>query len=353
MMRALAAIALLLVAAMPAGAQQDATGLTLRQLRTPAAPALILLGVAPSVVERPTAPSAFAVSLFAASGAEDLLPRDYALELAPYWLAPHPGLTFESYYAPGFLRGMLQTTSLSLATVPLSQMGDTAATGTAVGLGLRTLLLAGRAHPTLTQTVRGLQAIQAAANRVTLDREEATDDATRERLERQLDTLDARAGEAALEIQRLDTERVGWIIEAAGAMTLDFPGNRTDSGSVGLAGGWLTVMYRMPRPALDLVAVARYQHERATARDLIGLGGRLAWRIDDLVVSGELLGRFGDGWATGERPGCRLTGNLEYRLPAVGYLTAAIGTDTDGPGSRLIATFGIDLGFGTIPLRIP
>lgn len=352
-MRALATIALLLVVVTPAGAQRDATGFTLRQLRTPAAPALILLGVAPSLVERPTAPGALAVSLLAANGEEDLLPRDYALDVAPYWLVPHPGLTFESYYAPGFLQGVLQTTSLSLATVPLSQLGDTAATGTAVGLGLRTFLLAGRAHPALVRAVRGLRTVQTAANRVVLDLDQATDDAARARLERQLDTLDAEARDTALRIQELDTERVGWIIEAAGALTLDFPGNRTDSGSVGLVGGWLTVMYRMPRPALDLVAVARYQRDHAAARDLLALGGKLAWRIEDLVVSGEWLGRVGDRWPTGERPGYRLTANLEYRLPAVGYLTAAIGMDTDGPGSRLIAIFGIDLGFGTIPIRIP
>jgi hypothetical protein len=200
--------------------------------------------------------------------------------------------------------------------------------------------------------VRELRALQAAANRAALELDEAEGEARRAALESALDSLDTAARDVALGIQQLDTERIGWIVEAAGALTLDFPGDRADSGSVGRSGAWLGVTYRMPRPALDFVTVARYQHEPAAARDLLALGARLAWRIEDLVVSGEFLGRLRDRWPTGERPGYRLAGNLEYRLPAIGYLTATIGVETDGPGSRLVATLGIDLGFGTIPLRI-
>jgi hypothetical protein len=347
-------MALLALCATGLHAQVPGERLTLDHLRIPAAPALILLGVAPSVVERPTAPSVVAVSLLAATGGDNLLPQDYALELAPYWLAPHPTLTFDRYYAPGLGRGMLQTLSLSVATAPLSRVRDTTASGTAVGLGARTFLLAGRAHPELAARNRALQAIQASASQVVLDLEEVEDEARRAVLERRLDSLDAAAREVALEMQRLDTERVGWIVEAAGAVTLEFPGDRSDSGSVGRWGGWLTLLYRLPAPTLDLVAVGRYERdERADpARDLVALGGRLAWRITDLTASVELLQRFGDRAPTGELPGRRITGNLEYHIPGIGYLTAALGSDDDGTASRLVATFGIEFGFGTIPLLL-
>lgn len=102
------------------------------------------------------------------------------------------------------------------------------------------------------------------------------------------------------------------------------------------------------------MAVARYERDEGAdaARNLVALGGRLAWRITDLTASVELLERFGDRAPTGERPGHRLTGNLEYRIPGPGYLTAALGSDDDGTASRLIATLGIEFGFGTIPLLL-
>src|SRR2546425_9034637 len=88
--RALAAVLALASSALAAaGAAQTAPG-GLEELRTPASPAFVLLDLTPSAVERPTTPKALAASLLAATGDLQFLPRNYAIDVAPYWLAPQP-----------------------------------------------------------------------------------------------------------------------------------------------------------------------------------------------------------------------------------------------------------------------
>src|SRR5829696_3920328 len=71
------------------------------KLRTPTSPAFVILGITPAEVERPTAPAAFAASFFQrVEEATKGFPNSYALELAPYWLRSHPGLTFTEYQKP-------------------------------------------------------------------------------------------------------------------------------------------------------------------------------------------------------------------------------------------------------------
>jgi hypothetical protein len=236
-----------------------------------------------------------------------------------------------------------------VATVPLEQLTGGTDSGTTLGLGVRAYLAPGRAHPDLEARKRELRALQEAANRVLLDVE---DEAAQERA---LDSLDALMKGVALEMQELDTERVGWILELAGATAFAFPGDRADSGDVERFGGWLTVAYRLPQPSIDLVAVARYERvERETpARNLVGVGARLAWRLEDFALSFEFLERLGDRAADGTRPGYRAAGNLEYRLPRLGYLTATFGSDDEGGRARFVSIIGVNLGFGTIPLRLP
>ena len=96
----------LCAAAAPCAAQTAeapaAPTITLADLRTPTSPAFTLLGIAPTDIERPTTPRAFAVSLLSAlrDGDGSLLPRDFALEVAPYWLVQRPTLSFTAYSNP-------------------------------------------------------------------------------------------------------------------------------------------------------------------------------------------------------------------------------------------------------------
>src|SRR6185436_9150701 len=67
------------------------------ELKTPAQPAFTLLGVTPTSIDRPSTPRAFAVGLLGAfADSKDSLPRNLALEVAPYWWSSRPSETYDS-----------------------------------------------------------------------------------------------------------------------------------------------------------------------------------------------------------------------------------------------------------------
>src|SRR4051812_24975372 len=74
--------------------ERSSRTITVSDARTPEAPAFVLLGVSPSQIDRPTTPRALTISVISASfDSDNLLPHNYALQVAPYWLKGHPALT--------------------------------------------------------------------------------------------------------------------------------------------------------------------------------------------------------------------------------------------------------------------
>src|SRR5688572_25436434 len=139
----------------PAGNQAS-----IDDLKAPPSPAFVLLGTAPTKVERPQAVRPLVLSAISAVG-NDGLPRNYAVEFAPYWLVT-PEISFDQYYRPG-LRALSQHLSVSVATIPLpASLGP----GTALGMGARTLPVPGRPHPQLVALRGQLVTAQRALNRI-------------------------------------------------------------------------------------------------------------------------------------------------------------------------------------------
>lgn len=329
-------------------------GVTLDALRPPPAPAFVLLGVAPAAVERPTSPRALGLTLLSATGGRDLLPRDYALEVAPYWLTPHPALTFDGYYAAGVGRAILQTLSFSLATTRLPAP-DSIEPGTGLGIGFRTAPLAGRAPPVFDTLLPRLDSLLEQRLRVRHALRRASDPAERAAQQAIADSLEAEATQVALAIQAADKERVGWVVEIAGAVVWDFPRNLIDSSRVARSGLWLTAAYRVPAPAIDLIAVLRYVRDErpgtAGGRDIVDGGARLVIRAQGLDVSGEFVEHMGRAAGGLPAPGYRLAASLEYRLQRDLGLVATIGKDDGDDGApHLVAQIGLTLGAGRVPV---
>ena len=67
------------------------------KLKTPQSPAFVILGLSPANIVHPTTPASVATSLMSslnsAPGGQPLLPKQFGLEAAPFWLAGHPTLT--------------------------------------------------------------------------------------------------------------------------------------------------------------------------------------------------------------------------------------------------------------------
>lgn len=351
-------------------------------MRAPTSPAFALLDISPSSVERPQTPKALSVNLISALRGGDGLPRNYALEVAPFWLTSHPDLTFDGYYHASVLQTMQQTFSVSVATTPLA--GTDPGAGSSLGVGVRTLLRAGNPHPQLQASVNDLLAATAAIATeqdatVPLEDErdrlrEAGRTADADAVQRRIDALEAslpkRVAEhdrkrraAALRIQALDKARVGFVMALAAAEAWDFPQDRYDERKVARWGAWATPGYRAlvcgAKPGdctstLDVLVVARVLQDRRTSPDTLrDLGARVAWQpVPAFSLSFETVRRSG-GTATKTVPGAsaRTVGGFEYRLDNGMLLYGSFGKNFENvPGGRtLVSLFGLNVGFGKKP----
>jgi hypothetical protein len=460
-----------LVALLSAGSvfAQDAELPELDDLKAPASPAFVILDAAPSKVERPQAVKPLVLSALSAAG--EGFPKNYAVEFSPYWLGT-PRLTFDDYYRNDVVKDSLRHLSLSVATTPL---GKTPELGTALAIGLRTLPLPGRAHPSLTALRRrlaplqkellGLQSIdnrtaqlirllrQALAmsvredtelmskepfaalvdealktlieevqllkteiqglqnelddkNNPLSDAERAKQEAEIADLKKRLAAVEGTSGkeqaakmleafrsstlpsrlsveqglsalvtrleeqqkaaiartetqlkETALEIQALDTKRVGFLLAVAGAVAWDAPADVTSEARLSKLGVWLTPGYRIVRckaagecsRPFDLLTVFRYlDNRRGDEEPTWELGTRLVWQAaEKLAVSGEWLAR-----TSSDDSADRAVGVAEYEITKSTFLYASFGRDFEEKGTRrnLVSLIGITFGFGNKPI---
>jgi hypothetical protein len=366
-----------------AAAQTAPVTTTPDDLRTPLAPAFALLDVTPTSIDRPQNPRALTLNLFSAFREGEGLPRNYALDVAPFWLRSHPTLTFDDYYNPTLRQTIARTFSVSVATTS-TPAADPALPGvTSLGLGVRTLIVQGRAHPALQSARHALMAVSFA--QAELDDEIVklefqhdaavtagrTEDARKlkeglaaaqRKTQARRDELSAEARSIALRIQELDKDRVGLIVAVAAAHVIDFPGERFQDAEAARWGLWLTPAYRMLAcldatrdcdATLDVIAVARLLADRrGTADDSTwDIGGRVLWQpTKEFALSGELVRRGGLDGAGGESS-TRSVGVLEYRLRDDLVLFASFGKNFDGEpsGRTLVSLLGINVGFGKKP----
>ncbi len=103
-------------------AQKDSV--TLDQLQVPTSPAFNVLGISPNSIERPKNPTDFALALGNATSGFTTIPKDYAIEIAPYWVFGKKQATFKDFKAnlPG--KNILQTGTFSIATTSAKSLVD-------------------------------------------------------------------------------------------------------------------------------------------------------------------------------------------------------------------------------------
>jgi hypothetical protein len=342
-MKALTAFALLCLYPVAAAAQTG--GVEIDDLAAPTSAAFVLLDVAPASVERPDNPKSFTLNLLNHLGASSGLPKDYAMEVAPYWLTFHPNLTFGAYQRPGPLQSIAQTFSVSIATAPLDEKTD-ADPGSRIGVGFRTQVWNGRPNAELEERVAELETI----NGTILDRLAQGLPIDEQRTE---------ARTKALEIQGLDAERVGFFLAVAGGQVWSIPDGDTKKAQVQRRGFWVTPSYRVRAcntasqdcvASLDFIGVLRTLKD--PGKDVMwDYGARLLWRPSrQLYLSMEALRRT--GLESTEASGTsRTVGMLEYRIRTDLAVYGSFGRDfeKDSGARPLVSVMGLNVGFGSTP----
>jgi hypothetical protein len=74
---------------------QDST--KVEDFKIPSTPGFSLLDLSPSTIQRPSSSKALALTLLNAAGTSGVLPKDFALEVTPYWLIKLKNETFYKY----------------------------------------------------------------------------------------------------------------------------------------------------------------------------------------------------------------------------------------------------------------
>jgi hypothetical protein len=323
---------------------QDAVKSQLLDLRTPPSPAFVLLGIEPTSVNKPTTPRAVAASFVSA------LRQGGAMEVAPYWTVSHPMLTYEDYSRADTWETILQTMSISFATTPRSQAKDSL--GTIAGVGARWMFIKGNPRDTLRILHDRLIEIDNQIN--------ATDDSVKQ------NSLMKQAREVALRFQREEKERVGFRLEMATALTMNFADDDFAKGRFHRWGVWLTGAYLWDNPQIDFLAVVRLMGNGAqdATQNVLDFGARLVAPLNDFSISLEYIHRAelstsGTTVVAGGTSGTfflkstyRLAGNIEYRYSKDVSVNLVFGRNyaSDSINNRpLVAQVGLNLGLGAIP----
>lgn len=340
-------IALLAPAASSVAFAQQAVEID--DLRAPTAPAFVLLNVTPASIERPQNPRALTLNLLSAAAQAQGFPRNYALEVAPYWLTSHPNLTFDQYENPNLAGNIARTLSFSVATAPLaaSAASEAKTAGSRLGIGVRANLAGGQANPKLKALVAALNATNA---QILTAFEKGQD----------IGELRAKAGEQARQIQAMDGQRVGLLVTAAAGQVWTFPSDDFALRQRDRWGIWVTPAYRFRACGADDAGCSALLDAVAVARALGGggkdlqwdLGGRLLWQpTKELAISSEFLRRRANGRRK-TNDSSRTVALVEYRIREDLLLFGSFGKDFDDEETHrtLVSIMGLNIGFGRKPL---
>lgn len=275
------------------------------KLVAPSIPAFTILGVQPSEISQPKTWDAFETSVynnFYNNGGLNL-PKNYALELTPYWMNPKAKIKYSDYVDPTAGNSFLYNSAFSLATAEQTSQTDTGSSNLKMGIGYRTVICFSKVDqsPEYVKTLVNLhqvtQAISILLGEVTVLKTmgiPASTDSLKAQLQRTVKgdmaaqkdaglakeigvladefiftviddnsklkpedvlskiedkmTNDAesytKSNEFTEKISTMINKRFGLNIEVAAAMTLDFPTNDIYFSKVPKYGIWITPSYK-------------------------------------------------------------------------------------------------------------
>lgn len=293
----------------------NARAQSIEELRLNTAPAFVLLGTTPTAVEQPSSPRALATSIFAAHDDGEggsVLPRNLALEFAPYWWFYGKDLTWDEYQRNDSpLANIGRTLTFSLATAETDFPGlDGATEGTGIGAGLRFSIFKGQ--PT-QQAIDAKEALGATLGSIA---EKLPDDPTEPML---IDDLTAQFAPEMRAYREAIRRRNGFQLEMAGGVAWGYPDDEFSDSQLKSAGAWITPAYRSPSEGpigdLQLVGVGRYLYHDLPGDNTstIDVGGRLVWTVTGkpFAASAEFVHRFSEEDGTDSS---RYGATIEYQV---------------------------------------
>jgi hypothetical protein len=342
------------------------------KLKTPDSPAFVILGVSPTEIQRPTTPKAVSATLGGfVSGADVTIPKNYALEVAPYWLFSHPDLDVR-HYRRDRLRRLYRTFSVSLGSAQTSRT-EMDAMGTAtnhtdsdLGIGGRAIVFqdggddecarqAAEYGEKLASDVllsaEEMQAIEQAHPFGTPGYDAAVAQAQQAKAE-QAGKADqtAKTFAATPKCVVAAAAAKGFSMDLAGALDVHFADSKftKDTASLAARALWLNAAYDGDDYAVAWMG--RFaSHDTATGRQrVVDAGFRGLYKAKTFALSAEGLYRYRVNAST-DRSTYKIDVSVDYEVSGDTWISIALGKDftfSPGDAGKLFSLANLKLGMG-------
>ena len=328
----------------------------LSELKPPSSPALTILDLQPDEIARPKTYEALEASLLNSFLQESNfnLSNNLAIEFTPYWLVPHPNLTFEKYINPSIEENILYSSSISISTIRFNNGIDTNIISTNIGIGYRTMIFNGEPlnrNKDLIESVELItlnqslfvdsynivpyysyicknisELIDSISNNVELFWNSKSPEEIQDRMNivneiiipylKTKTEIDYETGneiilqelldilselneykiikDAASELENANKDNIGFFLEFAGAFVLDFPSSTFQYSKIPKWGIWLTPTYRLRDQSFEFVGLMRFIKNEIPSQfsDNYDFGAKINYQLGKFSLSAECIGRY-------------------------------------------------------------
>lgn len=290
------------------------------ELKPVTSPVFVLMSVEPSTIDRPATAKALSMNLLS-SLQSGTLPKDYAVEFAPYWFKPRYKAQYIESYGNVFTNA-IRSFGVSLAT----STKDSA--NTLAGIGIRTQFLRGKADLTKIPVLKNMQ----------LRVIDLMDDTTGA-----LDQLQDSIKIAAEQVMK----RQGSFLELSVAASENFKNGNFDESEFDKFGIWLTYTYRLNN--IDFLVMGRNisTNQNDELKNIQDAGFRLVWEKYGLTLSAEYVVRFQKDLKLIDDISKRISGYVEYKINDNLNIHYTFGQNFNTfLDNSLINQLGLNFGFG-------
>jgi hypothetical protein len=356
--------------------------LELKDLNVPNSPAFTILDFSPKVIDKPGTAKTFTASIVNLVNQGSGIPKNFAMEVAPYWLFPNK-LTVYKYLgidSTGKQRNIFSNArnfSLSVGSVYKDSVKSLPFSANYLAIGIRInpiRILRSKVPAAAVTTVKAiaqeLTNINDTASRHCLTKLDPTS-ATfsvdfRKCFEKEVtETLKKDDSLSKLEkrLENILAIKPLFQMDIAGAGSMTFKDNSIDDNHHHRSGVWTTMEFNLPltktsdiekmiknKNYLSIYGKARYIQEDSTTNyktftrhNLLDLGGRFEFEFDRFSISFETLHRINQ---TDKKLNTnRNVGIIQYKLRDDLYLIGSFGKNF-GNVNNVVALFGLNWGFG-------
>jgi len=351
----------------------------LKDLNIPNSPAFTLLDYSPAVIDRPGTIRAVNASFVSVLGQSDGLPKNFAIEIAPFWLFKNKLNVYDYLGIDNISKKQknifsnIRSASFSLGSIFRDSSETQAYNANYFSGGIRANVIRVMRKQLIPNLVTNIQAIALRQTQLLapiatncLTSNTAGTEAYNDCIASQATTAfgeDATLKAQELTLQRLLAVKPLFQLDLAGATSTVFQNNTVSANHHFRTGFWGTFQIAIPltkagnitqlvenKNYFNIYGMGRYITEDSTIdfitfqkNNLLDLGGRIEFEFEKLAISFETVHRMVQN-SDAENTN-RNVGVIQYRVSEKLFLSGTFGKNF-GSVNNLIALFGLNWGFG-------